>query len=540
MTDVRAIPNEPDLEPAPPATTRPRTNGHKAELAPHDLHAERSLLGAMMLAPTAVDIALQHVDARAFYAPAHSAIYTAIIDMAATGAPTVDSVTVAHHLDQTGQLQAIGGPAVLAAIMAETPASSAAASYARIVAHHARTRAFITAGHELAETARTRGPDAAYELLRPLLDDHQPGGTTLEWEDVAAVVRGDYDPLRPTILTRTDGQALVYPGLLHWIHGEPGKGKTWVALAITAEQLVAGHHVLYLDWEGNRRTTGERLASLGVAHHQVEAGLHYLRPPAITRPIAAAIAAIAHQHEATVAICDGVAKALARNDFNEDKAPDVLAWLELLVTPLVDVGTAVVCLDHVAKDKDTRGAWARGSGAKIGEVSGASWYVKPRTPFSRKTAGEIDLVQTKDREGHVGVDGAIVARLRITPSDGGAHVDIQVHPPVTDGAVFRPTRFMQQVSQALEKLNADGIAPTVNQLLTETPGKKEHKRAALDCLLAEGYVTRAPGPNRSIRLTSDRPYRELDDPDSDSYSPLEDRPEEPGDDPTDPPVWEEF
>lgn len=534
---VREIPNEPPTErppdPEPPVDLDPpaAANGHhkangrhkdkpRDDSPPHDIDAERSLLGAVMLGN---HHALALVDDSAFYKPAHGHIANALRTLI-TDATYLDPTTVADLLRARGLLDAIGGPVVIAECLAIVPASSAGDDYAAIVNRHWRARRLQHAGEEIALKARTYGPDAAWELLQQARDTNAPT-SSVAWEDVSGVLTGEYAPMRPTMLIRADGQALIYPGLLHWLMGEPGKGKTWVALHITAEQLQAGQAVIYLDWEGNRQIIGERLGALGctVEHLQL---LHYLRPPAITRALADAIAAQARTTGATIAICDGVAKALARNDLNEDKAADVLNWLELVTTPLTEAGAAVLCLDHVTKDKDTRGLWPRGSGAKQGEVSGAAWVVKPKRAFSRHAAGEITLVQAKDREGHVGVDGDTVARLLITPTDAGAHVHIDVQAPTTQTTAFRPTRLMQTISMALESFNQEGVDPTGTALLKEIPGKREHKLIALQWLVDEGHVTHRPGPRNAILHTATRPYRELDDPNSDTYRPDDEEPQE--------------
>lgn len=529
-TEGRPIPNQPTTEhppdPQPPVDTHTQ-NGHQPRRAtpaatpPHDLDAERNLLGAILLGNHQ---ALTLIDDQAFYAPGHAHIANALRTLIADDRP-VDPVTLADELRTRGLLEQAGGTPTLATLLYDAPAAAAGPAYAHIINRHHRARTLEAAGHNIAITARRDGPDAAYELLRPLLDHHSATGPTLHWEDVSPVVRGDYQPLLPTMLTRTDGQSLIYPGMLHWLMGEPGKGKSWVAVHLAAEQLRQDRHVIYLDWEGNRQTIGSRLANLGVPADQAEACFHYLRPPAITRPIASAIAALAADTHTTITICDGVAKALARNDLNEDKAPDVLAWLELLTTPICDAGSAVLCLDHVAKDRENRGSWARGSGAKIGEVSGASWKVKPKIAFSRHQAGEIDLIQTKDREGHVGVDGQTVARVRISPSTGGENVQITLEPPQGSGTAFRPTRLMQTISMALERFNNAGDEPTGRDLLREIPGKREHQTIALQRLVEEGFVTTRPGTRRAIHHISNRPYLELDDPESDTYRPSDPTPD---------------
>jgi replicative DNA helicase len=117
---------------------------------PHDLHAEESLLGAMMLSSEAIAAAAGVVTASDFYKPAHGHIYDAIHTLYASGQP-VDSVTVADELRRANLLETLGGPAVLAQIMASTPATSNAGRYAVIVEEYSLLRRLIGVAGEIAE-----------------------------------------------------------------------------------------------------------------------------------------------------------------------------------------------------------------------------------------------------------------------------------------------------------------------------------------------------------------------------------------------------
>jgi replicative DNA helicase len=117
---------------------------------PHDLQAEESLLGAMMLSAEAIASAAGVVTASDFYKPAHGHVYDAVHTLYAAGQP-VDSVTVADELRRAGLLEGIGGPGVLAQIMSSTPATSNAGRYARIVEEYALLRRLIGVAGEIAE-----------------------------------------------------------------------------------------------------------------------------------------------------------------------------------------------------------------------------------------------------------------------------------------------------------------------------------------------------------------------------------------------------
>ena len=84
-------------------------------IPPHNLEAEESLLGAMMLSREAITAAVEaHIEAGDFYKPAHGVIYDAALSLHSRGEP-IDPVTVAEELRRGGQLDALGGRARAAA-----------------------------------------------------------------------------------------------------------------------------------------------------------------------------------------------------------------------------------------------------------------------------------------------------------------------------------------------------------------------------------------------------------------------------------------
>lgn len=128
---------------------------------PHDLGAEESLLGAMLLGATPITAAAEvHLSAGDFYKPAHGHVFDAIIRLYAAGEPA-DPVTVADELRRSGSLEAVGGPAVLLTLQARTPATSNAAHYARIVEEHSLLRKLIGVAGEIAELGYSLPADVA-------------------------------------------------------------------------------------------------------------------------------------------------------------------------------------------------------------------------------------------------------------------------------------------------------------------------------------------------------------------------------------------
>src|ERR1700694_5252391 len=114
---------------------RQARSGAGGRVPPHNLAAEESLLGAMLLSRDAVSAASMVCAAEDFYKPAHGHVFDAVLTLHSQGEPA-DPVTVADELRRAGLLDAIGGPATLVSLQAGTPATSNAASYAKIVEEH--------------------------------------------------------------------------------------------------------------------------------------------------------------------------------------------------------------------------------------------------------------------------------------------------------------------------------------------------------------------------------------------------------------------
>jgi len=144
--------------------TSPR-RARGSRVPPHDLTAEESLLGAMMLEPEAIAAAAGMLRADDFYKPAHAHIFDAVHALYAAGQP-VDPVTVADELRRNGLLETVGGHQVLVDIMASTPATTNAGGYARIVEEHALLRRLIGVAGEIAEIGYAMPDDVTKALDR--------------------------------------------------------------------------------------------------------------------------------------------------------------------------------------------------------------------------------------------------------------------------------------------------------------------------------------------------------------------------------------
>lgn len=498
-----------------------RHNGTVDARIPADDFAEQQVLGGLLIAGVKPQVTgrpssgrRQLAEVRSilslsdFHRPSHGELYRVICDLADSG-EAVTTSTVKHRLAPWVS-EALGNLNVL---IATVDSYSATATHARRVADLARRRELMGAAIELREAAVDGDEDRLAKTLRAVTQTASLSAPVSIWGDVAAVMRGEHDPVRPTWLRRSDGACLVYPGQSHWLMGEPGKGKSWVALHLTAEVLIAGSKAVYLDWEGNEALVGERLSALGVSADIVANSLAYVRPGAYAAPTKAAIETRVSEWSASVVVIDGVAKALTASGANEDSAPEVLRWWSDVITPLTDTGAAVVALDHVTKEREGRGLWARGSGAKLGEVSGAAWMVVPRQNFSRQQGGRIDLKQAKDRIGYNAADGDLVASISFEPADEGAVLSVKVDPPNNEakGSDWQPTEVMERISRLLESTGLPLSGRSIEQSVT---GRGATVRDGLKQLVHLGHVRMVPkgaGHAYSLREAYRQPTEEAED-----------------------------
>jgi replicative DNA helicase len=119
---------------------------------PHNVEAEESVLGAMMLSPEAIATVVEAVGAGDFYRPAHQRIFGAVLAVYGRGEP-VDAITVVEELKREHQLEGVGGALFVYNLVESVPTPASAAYYARIVADNALLRRLIEAASRIMSTA---------------------------------------------------------------------------------------------------------------------------------------------------------------------------------------------------------------------------------------------------------------------------------------------------------------------------------------------------------------------------------------------------
>jgi replicative DNA helicase len=118
-----------------------------ARIPPHDLEAEASVLGAILLSPAAVGEVLDILAPEHFYRENNGQIYRAQLNLFREGEP-IDNVTLAAELQKAGVLERVGGRAHLALLQESVPTAANVLHYAQIVRAKADKRALIAASVE--------------------------------------------------------------------------------------------------------------------------------------------------------------------------------------------------------------------------------------------------------------------------------------------------------------------------------------------------------------------------------------------------------
>jgi len=215
-----------------------------ARVPPHNIQAEESLLGAMLLSRDAIVAAVEvQLSADDFYKPAHGHIFDAITSLYAHGDPA-DPVTVAESLSRAGVLDGIGGPAILITLQAGTPSIGNAGHYARIIEEHSLLRRLIRVAGDIAEMGYSLPDDVANAVdeAEAMVFDVAQRRVTDSMATIRDLLSAQLDHLEalfersqeitgvPTGFIDLDRQlAGLQPSNLVIIGGRPGTGK---ALAI--------------------------------------------------------------------------------------------------------------------------------------------------------------------------------------------------------------------------------------------------------------------------------------------------------------------
>lgn len=260
-----------------PRKQAPKDESIDTATLPHNLEAERSVLGAVLVHNKGFFAAAEHVKASDFFRSAHRNIYAAIEVALERPNGVADLVTVSDVLRSKGLLEDVGGPAYIAALLDGVPRSTNVEHYARIVADKSLLRRLIAVGQELTTKAYI-GEDEARSILTEhdravvalqrgagvssMLSIGTRTGAMLEYLEARRLTRGQVTGV-PTGFQRIDDQTSGWqPGDDVIVAARPSIGKTSFVLYSIYAAALAGHRAAMFSLEMTREQLEIRLLSM--------------------------------------------------------------------------------------------------------------------------------------------------------------------------------------------------------------------------------------------------------------------------------------
>jgi replicative DNA helicase len=140
-----------------------RAGAEGARVPPHDLEAEKAVIGAMLVSETAVASVAERLTAEDFYSEVHRIIYGAMTRLYSRGDP-IDQLTLTNELRTVGEFDKVGGRAYVFQIVESVPTAANAGRYADIVRGKALLRDIIDVGSRITEDAFGEPEDVSKAL----------------------------------------------------------------------------------------------------------------------------------------------------------------------------------------------------------------------------------------------------------------------------------------------------------------------------------------------------------------------------------------
>lgn len=260
-------------------------------MPPHDLDAEQSVLGGMLLSKNAIGDVMEVLKGADFYKPAHETIYTAICDLYAEGEPA-DPITLAAELTKRSELSRVGGPGYLHSLVQTVPTAANAEYYAEIVSDRAALRRLAEAGTRIAQMGYAAEGEVS-EILDAAGAELTTAVSVQDDPDAASIGDDWADMIDELQELETHGRAMgvptgikdldaltngLHPGQMIIVAARPSMGKSTLALDFARSCAIQnGRRAAVFSLEMSRREVQHRVASA-----EARVGLHRIRGGAMS------------------------------------------------------------------------------------------------------------------------------------------------------------------------------------------------------------------------------------------------------------------
>lgn len=455
-------------------------------ILPHNLEAEKAVLGAMLVNPETYPYIAHHIGAPQFFRRAHRVVFEVMAYLIDEKRVAPDLISVVNEVKRRGELEECGGPAYISALTDGVPRAANVQQYARIVKEKALLRSLITTANAMLAGAYDEGSSAT-ELLNEAdkhIVDLQRGterGRLVDLRHSSAELFGDieYQVEHKGELTGVDtGFDSINALTLGWQKGDlvvvaarPSIGKTAFTLNTINAPLAAGKRVAFFSLEMRRKQLERRMLSQlsGVQLSAILSG--YLGEGDLTKlseaitkmsayalfvddrggqtvgDIRAACRRLRAEGGLDLVVVDYVqlvpGSLEKRNTTRNEEMTDISRRLKALAD---EVDVPVLCLSQLNRAGDARGDHRprltdlRESGALEQDADLVCFLHRKH----HRESGTTQFIVEKQRNGAAGAMNLTIIRETQTFVDGG--VDVPEAPPAEEkkAAAGKPRRFWKQ------------------------------------------------------------------------------------------------
>lgn len=410
---------------------------------PHNLEAERAVLGACLTTADAWAEASGLLRPEHFYRHAHRRIFEAMVALS-TARVEIDLITVKNELLKRDTLNDVDGPAYLASLTDGVPRSTNVAHYAGIVKEKAALRTLIAGAHAMLQSAYDGSEDAdqilstAEQTLIGLSDV----ATAQGFEPMRTIALRGMDAIEqasqhravargvPSGFRDLDALTLGWrPGKLITIAARPGVGKSSFAGNVAAYAALAGYPtaIASLEMEKDELFTRQLSSLARVDGHRLTGG--YLSDADWSR-IAAQVGALAEaplfidetpavslmeiksrarrlkvEHGVQVLIIDYL-QLMRSSEKRENRTLELAGITSGLKALAKELKIAVLMLSQLSRDVERRGGKPRLSDLRdsgsIEQDSDIVIFLHREMGADGQMDGPVDVMLAKHRGGPVG------------------------------------------------------------------------------------------------------------------------------------------
>lgn len=345
-----------------------------------------------------------------------------------------------------------------------------------------------------------------------------------------------FSPPTPSMLLRTDGVGLIYPGKIHVVVGPPETGKSWISLYAGMDGIIErDEKFLYMDFEGDIGDFVWRAKLLGLTEQNGRSSF-YTSPAKINDAVIGSLVDRIVDNNIKLVVIDSVNRIMARCGLNYENGPDYIEFTDQVLGPLKETGVAILMIDHVVKSKEARGRWSTGSEQKLGQVD-VSYHLEVLKQFAAGLTGVVGIRNAKDRPGGVKAHSYGASEMRrvalftLGENEDGTK-DILLDPwtepmaPEMEDKSYRRA-YPWPLMEAISDLIVDFGPMPEQELMWMVEASKDKKQWAMKLLLdgryVEGKVNEESG---QVLMHLERPYRGVRDSASPVYDEDADTPDQ--------------